>query len=304
VKRGRLRCYGVSSNTLGSPESDPESTDLSRFTRAAREAGGDAHRFRVAELPLNLLESSPALVPNTGEGGADTALAFAHREGIAVLVNRPLNAIVENKLIRLADPPEYADAPSFGEQIQAVKELEAEFARTFAPSLRFAKEGGPKPTDILRWAEQLGGIGVELEGLEQWRDIETQAVLPRVMQTVAALDRAMVGPVGERWQAFKERYLEQLEGLLLSLRKRAADRSRRKALAVSRVIDPLLPPERRAAPLSQKALLVLESLPGVTTVLVGMRESSYVADALTAAGLPLIDNAAAVLSAARSVDLP
>jgi len=303
VKRGRLRYYGVSSNTLGAPTTDPEVTDLSRFLRAAKDAAGDAHHFRVAELPLNLLESGPVLEPSTGDG-AETALAFARRERIAVLVNRPLNAIVENRLVRLADPPDYAEAPSFGEQLQVVKGLEAEFARDLAPSIRLAKSNTADAAAILRWADQLGSIGADLDGLEQWRDIETQAVLPRVMQTVTALDRALAGAAAVRWQAFKERYLGELEALLLSLRKRAADRSRRKAMAVTRVLDPLIPAERRPLPLSQKALLVLSSVPGVTTVLVGMRETGYVADALSAAGLPPLDDAEAILSAARAVELP
>ncbi|HRB17121.1 MAG TPA: hypothetical protein PK224_15095, partial [Nitrospira sp.] len=47
-----------------------------------------------------------------------------------------------------------------------------------------------------------------------------------------------------------------------------------------RTIDPLLPEERRKASLSQKALWILASTPGVTSVLNGMRTPAYVDDAL------------------------
>ena len=41
-------------------------------------------------------------------------------------------------------------------------------------------------------------------------------------------------------------------------------------------------PEKRSAPLSQKALFVLTRTPGVTCALVGMRQPRYVDDALAA----------------------
>ena len=45
-------------------------------------------------------------------------------------------------------------------------------------------------------------------------------------------------------------------------------------------IDPSLPEERQQESLSKKALFALTSTPGVTSVLVGMREPRYVDDAL------------------------
>jgi hypothetical protein len=48
---------------------------------------------------------------------------------------------------------------------------------------------------------------------------------------------------------------------------------------VSAALDPLLPVDRRGAPLSRKALWVLASTPGVSAVLVGMRRPAYVEDA-------------------------
>src|SRR5581483_4450241 len=125
----------------------------------------------------------------------------------------------------------------------------------------FQGENAPKPGEIFRWGEQLAALGAELDGLEQWRDLESQAVAPRIMQTVAALDRGIQGPPAARWQAWRERYVEQVDKLLLALRKRAADRSRRRTLAINRDVDSRLPAERRTTPLSQKALSVVRSVP-------------------------------------------
>jgi aryl-alcohol dehydrogenase-like predicted oxidoreductase len=66
---------------------------------AAQAVGGPDHHFRVLQLPMNLIESEAALMLN--EDGA-TVLGLAQSLGMGVLVNRPLNAIVENRLVRLA----------------------------------------------------------------------------------------------------------------------------------------------------------------------------------------------------------
>ena len=61
-----------------------------------------------------------------------------------------------------------------------------------------------------------------------------------------------------------------------------------------------LPEARRVAPLSQKALLVLKSTPGVSCVLVGMRSSEYVEDALgMMAWEPLSESKLALASTSR-----
>jgi aryl-alcohol dehydrogenase-like predicted oxidoreductase len=298
VTAGRLRFYGVSSNSIAALASEPEATDLEAFLAAAREAGGDRHHFRVVQLPLNLLESAAAL-PAEGTAVVERASAA----GLAVLVNRPLNAIMEGRVVRLADPPSLPEGPSFSEQQAVVRDLEAEYARTIAPSVEVPKDSGARPAEFFRWADQLGNIAMELDSLEHWRDIETQAVAPRIMQVVDALDQILVGQAAVRWKAFRDRYLSAIDVMFGALRRRAADRSRRRSLAIARAVDPLLPEDRRGAPLSQKALSVVASVSGVTTVLVGMREADYVADAVAMMGAPRIERVAAILTACRSIDL-
>ena len=110
ARAGEIGAYGVSSNTSTAPAGGEETTSVSRFLGAARRAGGDGHRFRVLQLPMNLFESGAALEANTGEDGARTALQEAAAAGLAVLVNRPLNAIVGHRLVRLSDASPAASA--------------------------------------------------------------------------------------------------------------------------------------------------------------------------------------------------
>ncbi len=276
VERGRIRSYGVSSNTSVAPEGDKKATSLARMLEAARRAGGEEHHFRVLQLPANLIEGGAVLEKNND---GKTVLALAHEREVAVLVNRPLNAIVDGKLLRLADPPELDPPPPFDAQLAKVEQLEQEFGREIAPHVEVGK-GSVPATRFFVWADQLRSLPATLESLDQWREIESRAVAPRVGHVFRMLDRALQGELADRWRDWRGRYIRELDGLMAALRARAADRSRARSAKIARVIDPLLPEARRSAPLSQKALWALASVPGVSTVLVGMRRPDYVDDAL------------------------
>jgi uncharacterized protein len=198
---------------------------------------------------------------------------------VAVLVNRPLNAILGSGMLRLADvvvPPAGLELEA---QLQAVDALEEEYRREIASQLR-AAEGSDSPESFFRWGSQLRGLADELHGTAHWEQLRSQAVLPRLVGALEALDRVLQGPHAERWQAWRARYVEALEALLDELGHRAALKSQAAAAAVSAALDPLLPESRRAETLSRKALWVLTSTPGVSSVLVGMRRPEYVDDAL------------------------
>lgn len=117
VKEGVIASYGVSSNTFASEEGlDPTAVSLSRCLESARRVSS-SHHFRVAQMPMNWIEVAPAFLPNETE--KDTPINFAAQHGIGVLLNRPLNAMHNNGLIRLARP-EFTD-----EQIKALKPEQA-----------------------------------------------------------------------------------------------------------------------------------------------------------------------------------
>ncbi|HMJ14751.1 MAG TPA: aldo/keto reductase, partial [Polyangiaceae bacterium] len=280
VARGRLSFYGVSSNTCTSPPTERDATELSRFLAEARAAGGENHHFRVLQLPLNLIESSAVFEKNEA-GGTQTVLEHALGSRTAVLVNRPLNAISGNQLIRLGDPPEIPEAPPFDAQLQKVAELEAEFRTTIAPSLQGASPDA-KAEQFFTWAEQLKTLCARLQSYEQWQEIETYTIAPQVGQLFQALDDVFSDELAVTWREWRARYVVELEGLFLTLRKRTADRSRAQAQRFHSALAQELPESLQGAPLSQKALSVLTSTPGVSCVLVGMRQTAYVDDALLA----------------------
>ncbi len=279
VADGKLAWYGVSSNTVTAPVAAPEATSLTRFLEAAEAAGGADHHFAVLQLPMNLLEAGAVFERNTGDRGARTVLEEARARGVGVLVNRPLNAVVDGALIRLADITDVDGAPAdFEHEVARIADLEDEFRRDIAPSIRVSPESLP-PEDFFRWAEPLAGVRTRIRTLEDWGHIVGQ-ITGTLRHVGASLEERLDGDVAERWTAWRKRYLPAMERVILELRRHAAARARAQSAAVRAAIDPHLPPARRDESLSRKALWVAASTPGVTSVLNGMRRVEYVDDAV------------------------
>ncbi|HMW84999.1 MAG TPA: aldo/keto reductase [Nitrospira sp.] len=286
VQAGRLRGYGVSSNTATSAPDDPGATSLSHMIDAAKLAattvGAPSHHFQVLQCPMNVYESGAALIKNTGIHNGSTLLEEAMRERIAVLVNRPLNAMPVQRggVIRLADVSVPAPEADFEAQRKKVAALEEEYRNSLAPAVAHSGQG-MLPADFFRWADELTRIRGQVQGLEHWEQIEQQMIAPHVNQVLRALAEAFTGNVAEQWESWRDRYVPELLALLRILHREASEKSRLRSDELHHTMNPLLPEQRRTATLSQKALWVLASTPGVTCVLNGMRTPAYVEDALT-----------------------
>jgi hypothetical protein len=228
-------------------------------------------------------------------------LELASAEGIGVLVNRPLNAVVGSGMVRLAD---FAIAATVApdRQLETVRKLEAEYRKEIAAHLRVGANS-EKPENFLRWADQLAGVRDRVASVTYWEQIEWQ-VRGLTTRVVGALDAGIAGALAGRWREWRDRYRPELDRLLDGFRAEAAGRSQEQSQAIGAAIDPKLPPERRGAGLSQKALWTLASTPGVSTVLVGMRRPAYVEDATAILGWPPLADARPVYEAVRGLRLP
>ena len=204
-------------------------------------------------------------------------------------------------MVRLAD---FAAAPAgaVDRQLKAVRRLEAEYRKEIAAHLRVGPDSD-KPESFLRWADQLAGVRERVASVTYWEQIEWQ-VRGLTTRVVGALDAGIAGELAGRWRAWRDRYLPELDRLLDGFRAEAGGRSQEQSRAIAAAVDPLLPPERRGATLSQKTLWTLASTPGVTTVLVGMRRPAYVEDATDILGWPPLADARPVYEALRGLRLP
>lgn len=102
VQKGRIKSYGISSNSFAKAPGDPEFLpyeDLVKIAkRAAKASGSEVPHFSTIQLPINLLER---------EGLA--CAAWAKKNGLRVLANRPFNAQANNLMFRLASYDEPHD---------------------------------------------------------------------------------------------------------------------------------------------------------------------------------------------------
>lgn len=246
VAAGRIGCYGVSSNTVADPPSDPESTSLPRILEQAGEG------FRVLQLPMNLIESEGALARHHG---GKSVLELAGEANLGVLVNRPLNAFKGRSLLRLADPPELgAGQESLSELLERLRSLES--------------------PDTLQMARELETVGGRPLYFSDWTEVEQNQLWPYTLDT---LDR--LADSREDYRSWRASYLEAFHAVLLEIRRRSAQLSRARNLPLHEKL-----PARPGASLSQKALWTVVGTPGVTTALVGMRQQRYVEDACPVMG--------------------
>jgi hypothetical protein len=223
----------------------------------------------------------------------------ASQEDLAVLVNRPLNAMPPSRsgMIRIADVALEGEAGSIEDALRTVSRLEEEYQAMLAPKIPHAGKG-THPKEFFNWAQELGALQSRLQGLEHWEQIEHQMIAPHVNQVLQAVPRLLNDEAtAQQWQGWRDRYLPQLLTLLSRLRRQAAERSRIRTGRVAALIDPLLPDWARKESLSRKALWVLASTPGVTCVLNGMRTVSYAKDSTAILGWERLDDAGRVYRA-------
>jgi aryl-alcohol dehydrogenase-like predicted oxidoreductase len=278
VVGGRLQYYGISSNTVTSPAEDLEATSLAHMVQAAqaaaRSVGSDIHHFRILQCPMNLFESGAMLTANTGPSNRQTVLEYAQLMGVAVLVNRPLNAMpaLQNGMLRLANLPLKDEPVDIARQLGAVESLEQEYRKSIAPAIQPAGQG-MTPAEFFNWAHELQRMRPQIQGLEHWEQIEHHMIAPQVNQVLQTVSRHLSGIVSEEWEAWRDRYVPELLTLLRGFRREATERSHARTAVVASTIEPLLSAAHCADSLSRKALWILASTPG-------MRTPHYVDDAL------------------------
>ena len=183
VAAGRINYYGISSNTFPRPDSHFEFTSLSDIWEIAQEISQD-HHFRVIQLPVNLFET--AGITENNQPGGKSVVEFAMEKGIGVLTNRPLNAIREDRLIRLAE--EMYE----GEVIHQVNEFKNKVA-DFDP----AWQEIPNLSQLaLRALRSTAGIRSVLMGMR--REIYVEDALQELRRPCDIVDRKKI------WQKINE----------------------------------------------------------------------------------------------------
>ena len=277
--KGRIRFYGVSSNTFVCPSGEGEFASVARMLEIAREIGCergslDGHRFGVIQLPANLIEHG-AFTELNNDGR--TAIAFAAAANIGVLVNRPLNAFTPSGLIRLADFAIPELTTSLGEQIIELERLESELPRKILPLIPNERDRA-FAVEAFCWSAWFRDIASRHLPPEHWPKLEHEVLRPHLTNAFRHFTQLLSEHPVE-WAAWRNAYLPQALQTLQIARAEALKVHQLKSDAIAAAIAPFLPESLATATLARKALAVVTSQPGVSCVLNGMRHRVYVDDA-------------------------
>ena len=277
VDRGRIQAYGVSANTFVAGPGDAEFVSLERIWKIACSIRSD-HHFRVIQLPMNLYESEAVTEPNQSDG--QSTLAVARRHGLGVLVNRPLNAFSGNRLIRLADP-ERVGWHSDDDVIRAIGALqksEVRLWRKLLPDLSL-------PLPLYRRIKEQAAVADHLKhywrnfgSWDRWCQARDGFLKPHIQGVINYLERLEDLPQAlTRWMGDHQKYIEAAFKAVGSLYVSEAEKEAGRLKKTVAAADSDWPD---AAGLSRQALRALRSTAGISSVLVGMRQTNYVDDVL------------------------
>jgi aryl-alcohol dehydrogenase-like predicted oxidoreductase len=264
VARGRIRHYGVSSNTFPDPRESPEYTSLETLVSLAEEISPH-HHFSVIQFPFNLFEPGAAFEQNNG---STSVLEFARSKNIGTLINRPLNAFHQRQLVRLADFPDHP-LEKTAENLQKTLEDAMRLESSYPKSARDLV-----PVKEIAWAHILKENMNRLSELGYWRDVLQYQIGPSLKLNLATLNKT---PDFSDWSKSYERASSSLFNSFTEYLETMASR---RSSHLASVLNKAAPELKSNQSLSQKAVRIYESLPGLHCVLVGMRKPAYVKDML------------------------
>jgi aryl-alcohol dehydrogenase-like predicted oxidoreductase len=267
VKYGRIRYYGVSSNTLVKSPDDYDYVDMQRLSQIANNISKTNH-FKVIQFPLNILE------PNI------ETLELANQLYLGILTNRPFNALVNQKMFRLVDfisesPPSSIE---IDDCIQDLIRLESSFTEFEYENQTLTESEQKLLESRLCLGTQLDSYWREFSGVEHWKDVLSSYFLPHVEQCLLTLNQHLtLNPADLDW-------IEQYFGLFNQTAKYISDYyqsvSATRSDQIKSIISQHIPQWKHALTLSQLAIKSLRELPGLSCVLIGMRNEDYVNDVL------------------------
>ena len=284
IQEGRISYYGLSSNTLVQASDHPQFTSLARVWLLAQ-AQGLGHGLRVVQFPLNVLEPQALTRPN--QPGGQSLLAQARQLKLGVLSNRPLNALSHGRLLRLVDV-EAGLAPTPDQVGAAIADLSASEVAIKAKvisGLALDEEQKKQLGDFLAAAAMLSEHWPEFQGLEHWRGVQSEYLLPRIHAVMQFLLQTL--GQDDPGRNLLQEHLDLLGrtlGTVEAVYRAATSQELRQLRARLALADP----DWALAPsLSQMALRAPRSTEGVSAVLVGMRRPVYVEDVLAELARPV-----------------
>lgn len=285
VTKGRIGCYGISSNSFVKPSDDPVFTSFAKCMETANEISAE-NNFKVIQFPLNLYERGAVAAKNQ-IGDTVTLIDYASKNNMGILVNRPLNALGETGLTRLADFPVNTEHSKLDEtqiiaEINLLDSMEEEFTNEYLDILNLTEENKQAVNYFLKAGQLLKENWKNFGSIESFNDVKKQFLIPRVNFAFTTL--VSTPNLTEEMKTKLDkiaRQINKLMGIIDSIYGLLANgRSRKIHTKLNEVIEQSEADRFKDLSLSQKAILLINSIKGVSCTLVGMRNEKYIDDVI------------------------
>lgn len=296
VMKGRIKWYGISSNTFPTQSDTYEHTSIETVLSIAKDISAN-HHCAVIQFPMNLYEYGAATIKNQ-KNSTQTLLSFAVENNIGVLINRPLNAFHNNRLIRLADPTYVGDV-SQNEILTAIRTLSEQES-----SMHNIMSQEVQDSRVIEHLPKLFCVGEFLsknysfiESREYLNDIYGRELYPRFQFTRQIIEElpTATDQLQQQFHYYNSAFRNAIETLTAFVSNKALVANQEIHSQLSHIFSQRSEglhsedvihsfggyPDsiKFDATLSQKSLLALCNTEGLCCTLLGMRKVDYVDDA-------------------------
>jgi aryl-alcohol dehydrogenase-like predicted oxidoreductase len=295
VSGGRIGCYGISSNSFVKSPHDPVFTSFQQCLNSANELSAE-NNFKVIEFPLNLNERG-AIINKNQRGDTANLVDFAAKNNFGMLVNRPLNAISETGLTRLADFEVNLDFAKMDEgqiiaEISLLDSMEEDFSREYLEILNLSEENKKAVNYFLKAGQLLKENWKSFGSIENFNDIKKQFLIPRVNFAFTTLVSSpnLTDEMKDQLDkiAKQTNKLMRVMDSIYGLKGNAG--SKELHLKLNKIVEQGEADKFKDLTLSQKAILFINSIDAISCTLVGMRQEKYVDDVTQSLKAPKIKN--------------
>ena len=303
VKSGKIRYYGISSNTFPARPKKFEFTSLEIILEKVKSAGADEH-FKFIELPFNLIESDAYLEKNQ-INETKSVIEFAKENGINVLTNRPLNAITTKGLVRLADfDAKDITKEEIAKKIKLVLTLEDDFLKEKLANIIIPEDDMKILKSLFAFGKTFYDNWKSFGSIEHLNDFIENYLSSRIQYLSDYFEDKITDDfILESFNKYMSEVFELMNFVSGYYKNSAGKRSK----YLHNIINDLCDSKYHGLTLSQKAVLLVNSVDGVNCTLVGTRKEEYVDDMVKILDYEKIENAKEVFikirEELRKVDL-
>ncbi len=211
----------------------------------------------------------------------ETFLGVVGKKNLGVLINRPLNAIVKNKLIRLAGYPtkNQVSLKQLDSGISDLKKIEKEIISVLVETSNFQASDKKAISECLSLGIILEEYLSKFNGAAHFKDMRIQYFVPRANYVIKTLTPMLKTENELLMLNAYSMLVNEVFGLVADYLNGKTNKQNEE---IHRELNNFLPEEIHEIPLSQKALIMINSLENVSCTLVGMRSPEYVTDVLSA----------------------